>query len=325
MRRLTMRAAINEGLRQAMDEDERVFLLGEDVAGYGGIEAVTTGLLERFGPERVFDTPISESGFTGLAVGAAMVGRRPVIELQFTGVLTIALDHIANSAAKTRYASDGGYSAPLVVRTVNMSGGNVYTGQALEAWVAHVPGLKVVVPSTPADAKGLLMASIHDPDPVVFVEHTGIYDLEGPVEEEPYDIPLGVAAITRAGADVTVVTWLNMVPVVETAAVELASDGIDVEVIDARCLVPFDAEMVIRSVSKTGRLVVVHEAVERGGFGAEVAAVVAGSEAFSSLKAPIVRVGNPGVPVPHSAHLAPHVLPGVANVIAGIRRAVEGG
>jgi pyruvate dehydrogenase E1 component beta subunit len=324
MRQLTMRAAINEGLRQAMDEDETVFLLGEDVAGYGGIEAVTSGLLERFGPDRVFDTPISESGFTGLAVGAAMVGRRPVVELQFTGVISIALDHIANSAAKARYASDGGYSAPLVIRTVNMSGGNAYTGQALEAWVAHVPGLKVVAPSTPADAKGLIMASIHDPDPVVFVEHTGIYDLEGPVEEAPYDIPLGQAAITRSGKDGTVVSWLNMVPIVEEAATELASDGVDVEVIDARSLVPFDADTVINSVKKTGRLVVVHEAVERGGFGAEIAAVVAGSDAFSSLKSPIVRVGNPGVPVPHSAHLATHVLPGLANVVAGIKRAVEG-
>jgi len=319
MRQLTMRAAINEGLRQAMDEDETVFLLGEDVAGYGGIEAVTSGLLERFGPDRVFDTPISESGFTGLAVGAAMVGRRPVVELQFTGVISIA-----NSAAKARYASDGGYSAPLVIRTVNMSGGNAYTGQALEAWVAHVPALKVVAPSTPADAKGLIMASIHDPDPVVFVEHTGIYDLEGPVEEAPYDIPLGQAAITRSGKDGTVVSWLNMVPIVEEAATELASDGVDVEVIDARSLVPFDADTVINSVKKTGRLVVVHEAVERGGFGAEIAAVVAGSDAFSSLKSPIVRVGNPGVPVPHSAHLATHVQPGLANVVAGIKRAVEG-
>ncbi|MDP6824235.1 MAG: alpha-ketoacid dehydrogenase subunit beta [Dehalococcoidia bacterium] len=325
MRNLTMRAAINEALRQEMEADERVFIFGEDVAGYGGIENVTTGLRERFGPDRVFDTPISESGFTGLAVGAAMVGRRPVIELQFTGALTIALDQLANSAAKMRYASNGGYSAPLVVRTVNMSNGNVYTGQALEAWVAHVPGLKVVAPSTPADAKGLLIASIQDPDPVVFVEHTGLYNAEGPVAEEPVAIPLGQASVQRRGDDVTVVSWLNMVPVALEAAEELASEGIGIEVIDARTLVPFDLDTVLRSVRKTGRLVIVHEAVRRGGFGAEVSAMVAESDAFDRLKAPIIRVANPGVPVPHSAHLSPYVLPDKSDVIAGIRRVLESG
>jgi pyruvate dehydrogenase E1 component beta subunit len=193
-------------------------------------------------------------------------------------------------------------------------------GQALEAWFAHVPGLKVVVPSTPHDAKGLLIASIRDPDPVLFVEHTALYGLSGPVPEEPYTVPLGHASVRREGADVTVVTWLNMAPIVEQAAADLAADGVDVEVIDLRTLVPFDKETVVRSACKTGRVVVAHEAVRRAGFGAEVAATIMDSEAFRHLKAPVIRVANAGVPVPHSLELQKHVLPDKEDVIGGIRR-----
>ena len=323
MRTLQFRQALCEALHQEMQADDRVFVFGEDVAAYGGFEGVTRGLLDRFGPERVFDTPISESGFTGLAVGAALMGMRPVAEVQFTGLLTIAMDQIANSAAKARYVSHGALTAPMVVRTVSMSSGNVYVGQDLEAWVAHVPGLKVAVPSTPHDGKGLLVSAIRDPDPVVFVEHLSLYGTTGPVPEEPYAIPLGQAAVRREGSDATVVTWLNMAPVVEDAAEDLDRDGIGVEVIDLRTLVPFDKATVVRSVCKTGRLVVVHEAVRRGGFGAEVAATVADSEAFRHLKAPIVRVANIGVPVPHSEHLHKYVLPDKNGVIEAVRRVME--
>jgi pyruvate dehydrogenase E1 component beta subunit len=323
MRTLQVREALREALRQELEADPSVFVFGEDVAGYGGLDAVTAGLQKEFGPERVFDTPIAESGMAGLAVGAAMMGMRPVVEMQFTGLITVALDQIANSAAKARYVHQGGLTVPMVVRTINFGKGNVYVAQALEAWVAHVPGLKVVAPSTPADSKGLMIASIRDPDPVVFVEHVSLYGREGPVPEEPYTVPLGKASVTRQGSDVTVVTYLSNVPIAEEAADELAAESISVEVVDLRTLVPFDRETVLSSVSKTGRLVVAHEAVRRAGFGAEIVAVVTESEAFRDLKAPVVRVANEGVPVPHSHHLYPHVLPDKDDVIAGIRRALD--
>ncbi len=293
------------------------------MAGYGGLDAVTAGLQKEFGPERVFDTPIAESGMAGLAVGAAMMGMRPVVEMQFTGLITVALDQIANSAAKARYVHQGGLTVPIVVRTINFGKGNAYVAQALETWVTHVPGLKVVAPSNPADSKGLMIASIRDPDPVVFVEHVSLYGREGPVPEEPYTVPLGKASVTRQGSDVTVVTYLSNVPIAEEAADELADESISVEVVDLRTLVPFDRETVLSSVSKTGRLVVAHEAVRRAGFGAEIVAVVTESETFRDLKAPVVRVANEGVPVPHSHHLYPHVLPDKDDVIAGIRRALD--
>lgn len=323
MRTLKLNEALREALGQEMERDERVFVLGEDVAGYGGLAGVTEGLLERFGPERVWDTPISESGFAGLGVGAALMGMRPVVELQFTGLITVAMDQIVNSGAKARYVHDGALSAPVVFRTTHLSAGNVYMGQDVESWFTHVPGLKVVAPSTPYDGKGLLISSIRDSDPVVFIEHGALYETSGPVPEEPYAVPLGEASVRREGDDVTVVTWLNMVPVVVEAAEELSAGGTSVEVIDLRTLVPFDRDTVVGSVSRTGRLVVVHEAVRRSGFGAEVAATVAASEAFGSLKAPIERVGNPGVPVPHSVHLNERVLPGKDDVVSAVRRVME--
>ena len=323
MRTLTFSEASREALHQEMEADERVFVFGEDVASYGGLDGVTAGLLDRFGPERVFDTPISESGMAGLAVGAALMGMRPVVEIQFTGLITVAMDHIVNTAAKARYVHNGALGAPLVVRTVHWNPANAYMTQALEAWFTHVPGLKVVAPSTPYDCKGLLVSAIRDPDPVVFVEQRDLYETSGPVPEELYGVPMGQATVRREGSDVTVVTWMKMVPVVEQAAEELAKEGIGVEVIDPRTLVPFDRDAVVRSVSKTGRLVIVHEAVRRGGFGAEVAATVADSDAFRRLKAPIIRVANTGIPMPHSAHLQGHVLPTIEDVIEGIRRALE--
>ena len=319
MKTLTYGEAIREALFEEMASDDRVLVFGEDVAGYGGLDGVTQGLQEKFGTERVFDTPISESGFAGMAVGAALMGMRPVAEMQFSGLLTVPLDQIVNSAAKARYVHDGAMSCPLVIRSVTYPAGNAYMGQSLEAWVAHVPGLKVVTPSTPIDAKGLLLTSIRDPDPVVFFEHKSLYSNEGLVPEEAYSIPIGEASLARTGSDVTIVAWLNMVPAALDAAKELALEGIDLEVIDLRTLIPLDEEAITRSVSKTGRLVIAQEAVTRAGFGAEVIAVVANSDGVHHLKAPVERVGNPGVPIPHSDRLNNHIIPSKDDLIAGVR------
>jgi len=323
MRMLLGNQALGEALAQEMEGDERVFVLGEDIARHGGVYRVTEGLLARFGPTRVIDTPISESGIVGLAVGAALLGMRPVVEIQFTDLVTVAMDQIVNSAAKARYVHNGALHAPLVVRTVNLGTGNVYSSQALEAWFVHVPGLKVVTPSTPHDAKGLLISAIRDPDPVIFIEHKALYGMRGPVPEESYVIPFGRAEVRRQGSDVTLVAWLSMVAMMEEVADDLAADDVSVEVIDLRTLVPFDKDTVVNSVCKTGRLVIVHEAVRRGGMGAEITAAVVDSEAFGYLQAPIVRVANPGVPVPHSSALRKLALPGKDEVIAAIHRVLR--
>jgi pyruvate/2-oxoglutarate/acetoin dehydrogenase E1 component len=271
----------------------------------------------------VIDTPISESGIVGLAVGAALMGMRPVVEIQFTDLVTIAMDQIVNSAAKARYVHNGAMQAPLVVRTVNLGKGTVYSSQALEAWFVHVPGLKVVTPSNPYDAKGLLISAIRDPDPVIFIEHKSLYGMRGPVPEEPYAIPFGRAEVRRQGSDVTVIAWSAAVALVEEAAEDLAGEGVEVEVINLRTLIPFDKESVLNSVMKTGRLVLVQEAVRRGGVGAEIAAAVVEGDAFGYLQAPIVRVANPGVPVPHSAALHRFAFPHKDDVIAAVRRVMD--
>jgi len=323
MRTLRGNQALCEALTQEMAEDERVFVLGEDIARHGGVYRVTEGLLGRFGPTRVIDTPISESGIVGVAVGAALLGMRPVVEIQFTDLVTIAMDQIVNSAAKARYVNNGAMNAPLVVRMLNLGKGTVYSSQALEAWFVHVPGLKVVTPSNPYDAKGLLISAIRDPDPVIFIEHKSLYGMRGPVPEEPYAIPFGRAEVRRQGSDVTVVAWSAAVALVEEAAEDLAGEGVEVEVINLRTLIPFDKTCVLNSVKKTGRLVLVHEAVRRGGVGAEIAAAVVESDAFGYLQAPIVRVANPGVPVPHSPALHRFAFPHKDDVIAAVRRVAE--
>ena len=323
MRTLRYNQALNEALAQEMANDERLLVLGEDVARHGGMFRVTEGLLERFGPERVLDTPISESGIVGLSVGAALLGMRPVVEIQFTDLITIAMDQIVNSGAKARYVHNGALHVPMVVRTINLGKGTVYSSQAMEAWFTHVPGLKVVMPATPHDAKGLLISAIRDPDPVIFIEHRSLYNQQGPVPEETYTVPFGQAAVRREGEDVTIVAWSSMGVVAEAAADDLENEGVGAEVIDLRTLVPFDRKTVLQSVCKTGRLVIVHEAVRRGGFGAEIAAMVIDSDAFAYLQAPIVRVANPGVPVPHSDTLAERALPGKDDVLAAVRRVMQ--
>jgi pyruvate dehydrogenase E1 component beta subunit len=320
MRTLRFNEAVREALIQEMARDERVFVYGEDVAHHGGVFRVTRGLLERFGPERVFDTPIAESGIVGLGVGAALMGMRPVAEIQFTDLITVAMDQLVSSAAKAHFVTDGAMHVPLVVRTVNLGKGTVYSSQALEAWFTHVPGLKVVTPSNPHDAKGLLISAIEDPDPVLFFEHRDLYGVTGPVPEDRYALPLGQAEVCKEGSDVTIVAYSAMVGAAKEAAQALAGQGVDVEVIDLRTLVPFDGETVVGSVCKTGRLVIAHEAVQRTGFGAEVAATVADSQAFGYLLAPIVRVANPNVPVPYSKALHKYALPGQEEIVAAVQR-----
>lgn len=327
VRELTVSQAIREALAEEMRRDPSVFLLGEDIGVYGGAFGVTNGLLDEFGPDRVRDTPIAESVIVGCAVGAALLGMRPVVELQFSDFITNAMDAIVNQAAKIRYMFGGKARVPIVVRTPGGAGTGAAAqhSQSLEAWTAHVPGLKVVMPSDPAEAKGLLKAAIRDDNPVIFYEHKLLYKVKGPVPEGDYTIPLGQARIVREGRDVTVIATSFQVQRALAAAEALSREGIEVEIVDPRTLLPLDRETIIRSVIKTGRVVITHEAVEHGGFGGEIAAVIAGSEAFYYLDAPIVRVCGRPAPVPCSPVLESRALPQVDDIIAGIRRVLPGG
>ena len=324
MRELHYNQALREALHEEMVRDPRVFVMGEDIGVYGGVFKVTDGFLAEFGPQRVRETPISEAGFVGAAVGAAMTGKRPVVEIMFADFVFVAADSIFNQAAKMRYMSGGRVEVPLVIRTQQGGGrGNgAQHSQSLEALFAHVPGLKVVLPSTPHDAKGLLKAAIRDQNPVVFIEHKLLYNTRGPVPEADYLIPLGQAEIKRAGHDVTLVTYSRTTLFALDAAEQLADEGISVEVIDLRTIIPLDRQTILESVRKTGRLVVVHEAHRFCGVGAEIVALVQ-EEAFDYLDAPIVRVAAKDVPIPVSPALEPHVLPQTDDIIAGVRRAVD--
>ncbi|MHA6848743.1 alpha-ketoacid dehydrogenase subunit beta [Ralstonia syzygii] len=315
--------AINEALRDAMQDDSSVVLLGEDIAAAGGSFKVTRGLLEAFGPERVRDTPISEATIASMCVGAAMTGLKPVAEIMFMDFVTLAMDALVNQAAKARFMFGGRSSVPMVLRTPH--GGGLSAGpqhsQCLEAWFAHVPGLKVVCPSTSADAYGLLRASINDPDPVIFIEHKALYGTKGMVDTET-PIPIGRARVARPGRDVTIVTYGGTVAVSLAAAEAMASEGIDVEVIDLRTLQPWDRETVFASVAKTHRAVVVHEAVQAFGVGAEIAACIADT-AFDDLDAPVQRVGAPFMPVPFAKSLESGYVVDASKVCHALRRAVE--
>ena len=321
MTETTYLTAITATLAESMRADERVLVLGEDVAE-GGPWGATAGLVEEFGPERVRNTPISEAAICGIAIGAAQSGLKPVVEIMFIDFLTLALDQLVNQAAKAHFMSGGQLEVPLVLRTQGGAGqrGGAQHSQSLEAWVTHVPGLKVAMPSTAADAAGLLAAAIADPNPVVLVENKTLYfrreDLEGREE-----VPLGRARVARPGSDVTVVALSRLVPEALAAAEELAAEGIEAEVIDPRTLVPLDLETIVESVSKTHRLVVAHEAVRHGGFGAELAAQVQ-EAAFDELDGPIERVGAPFAPVPFSPPLEDAYLPGREEVAAAVRAAV---
>jgi len=323
MRKLTMRAAINEALRQEMRRDPNVYVIGEDVGVFGGCFGVTAGLIDEFGPKRVIDTPITESAIIGNALGAAATGLRPVAEIMFMDFVGVTMDQIYNQAAKMRYMFGGKAKIPMVIRTACGAGGSAAAqhSQSLEAWFMHVPGLKVVAPSTAYDAKGLLISSIRDDNPVIFVEHKFIYDLEGEVPEDIYTIPLGKADVKRQGSDVTVIATMAMVHKALEAAEELSKEGISVEVIDPRTLQPLDGETIIESVKKTHKVVIVHEAVKFAGPGAEIAAMIA-EEAFDYLDAPIKRVAAPFTPVPFSPVLEQAYIPSREKIIAAVKEAV---
>ena len=311
--------AINAALAEAMRADDRVFVLGEDVAE-GGPYTATAGLAEAFGTERVRNTPISEAAITGVAIGAAQSGLRPVLEIMFIDFITLALDQLVNAAAKAHFMSGGQLSVPLVLRTQGGAGEGygAQHSQSLEAWLTHVPGLKVVMPSRAVDAAGLLASAIADPDPVVFIENKTLYFRREEVPEHVDPVPIGRAATLREGGDVTIVALSRMVHEALAAADDLARDGIEAEVIDPRTLVPLDLAAIVDSVQRTSRLVVAHEAVRHGGVGAEIAAAVQ-ELAFDDLDAPIARVGAPFQPIPLSPPLENAYLPGAGDIAAAAR------
>ena len=326
VRELTYSQAIQEAMAIALESDPRVFLMGEDIGVYGGAFQVTGDLVERFGSDRVIDMPISELGGAGLAVGAAMTGMRPIFEFQFSDFATLAMEQIVNQAAKMRFMLGGEVSVPLVMRFPAGSGTGAAAqhSQSLEAWLAHVPGLKVIQPATPHDAKGLLLAAVQDPDPVMIFEHKLLYKVKGPVPEGHYTVPIGKAEIRRMGRDATIVATSIMVQKSLEAAEILQSEGIDVEIVDLRTIRPIDRETVINSVKKTTRLLCVYEAVKTLGIGAEISAMVAESEAFDYLDAPIMRLGGADSPIPYNPELEKAVVPQVPDIVAGIRNLVQG-
>jgi pyruvate dehydrogenase E1 component beta subunit len=326
-REITYAEAVREALAQAMEADERVFLLGEDIGVYGGAFGVTGDLYHRFGPERVIDTPISELGIAGTAVGAALTGMRPVLEFQFSDFVTLAMEQIVNQAAKIRFMFGGKATVPMVIRMPGGSGTGAAAqhSQSLEAWFAHVPGLKVVQPATPYDAKGLLLAAIDDPNPVLIFEHKLLYKTKGIVPAEPYRVPLGSAVVRHLGSAVTVVATSIMVTRALAAADALAGEGIDVEVVDLRSLRPIDKPTLIESVQKTGRLLVVYEGVQTLGIGAEISAIIAESEAFDFLDAPIRRLGGRDTPLPYNPILEKAAVPQTDDIAAVLRALVAGG
>lgn len=325
MREITFKEAVREALREEMSRDDRVFLIGEDLGVYGGAFGVTLGLAEEFGPKRIKDTPISEAVIAGAAAGAAVMGMRPVAEIMFSDFTTIAMDQLVNQAAKMRYMFGGKVTVPMVLRTPLGSGTGAAAqhSQSPENWFVHVPGLKVAMPSTPYDAKGLLKAAIRDDNPVVFFEHKILYRMKGPVPQEDYVVPLGQAEVKREGQDVTVIATGLMVHRALEAAGLLAKEGIDAEVVDPRTLAPLDEETLVNSVKKTGRVVIVHEAVKRGGFGGELAGVIADSEAFDYLDAPIKRVAGLNIPIPYNLELEKLAIPRVESIVEAVREVLR--
>ena len=325
VRTVSYAEAIREALAQAMEADPRVFLFGEDVGVYGGAFGVSGDLFHRFGAERVIDTPISELGLAGAAVGAALTGMRPVLEIQFSDFATLAMEQLVNQAAKIRFMFGGKASVPMVVRLPAGSGTGAAAqhSQSLEAWFAHVPGLKVVQPSTPHDAKGLLLAAIDDPNPVLVFEHKLLYRTKGDVPAAPYRVVIGAAAVRREGRDVTIVGSSIMALRAAAAAERLAQEGIDAEVIDLRSLRPLDTRTILASVAKTRRLAIVYEGVKTMGIGAEIAACVAGHDVVRRLEAPILRLGGAETPIPYNPVLEKAAVPQEADIVTAVRTLVK--
>jgi len=325
VKELTVRDALREALREEMKRDKTVFLLGEDIGRYwGGAFGVTKGLAEEFGDERVRDTPISESAIIGVGVGAAITGMRPVAEIMFGDLSALAMDQICNQAAKIRYMFGGQVTAPLVIRTPFGAGVNIasHHSQSLEAWFMHTPGLYVAVPSTPYDAKGLLKTAIRGDNPVFFVEHKLLYPVKGMIPEEDYTVPFGVADVKREGADVTIFATLYMVHKALAAAEKLSKEGISAEVVDPRTLSPLDKSTIVKSVKKTGRIIIVTEDCKTGGVSAEIAAIVA-EEALDYLDAPIKRVAEPDTPIPFSPPLEQFVIPDEKSIMKAVKETIH--
>lgn len=322
MREISYVEALREGLDQAMSADERIFLIGEDIGIYGGAFGMSAGLLDKYGDQRIIDTPISEAGIAGACIGAALTGMRPVGEIQFMDFVTLTMEQMVLQAAKVRFMFGGKASVPMVLRMPGGAGTGAAAqhSESLENWFVHVPGLKVVMPSSPVDAKGLLMAAIDDDNPVIFIEHKLLYKTKGRVPEEPYRIALGKSNVVQEGSDVTIVATSAMVPRSLEAAAILAEEEISVEIIDPRTLRPLDDAPIIESVKKTGRALIVHEAVEMGGFGGEVVARIASSEAFAYLEAPIRRLAGKDIPIPYNRELERATIPQVENIVEEVRK-----
>ena len=321
MPEMVIREAIARGLREALDGDENVVLMGEDIGAYSGAYAVTRGFFEQYGPERIRDTPISESVIVGCAVGAAMDGLRPIVEVMTINFMLLAMDQVVNHAAKLRYMSNGQLGVPIVIRTVTGGGGQLGAthSQSFEGWFASVPGLKVVVPSDPYDALGLLRTAIADENPVIYAEHSLLYGLKGEVPDEEYTVPFGQAKVKRPGSDVTIVAYSRMVHTALEAAQTLSAGGVEAEVIDLRTLRPLDMETVIESVKKTSRAMVVEESWKTGGFAAELASAIQ-EEAFDFLDGPVGRVGGVEVPTPYAGKLEAAALPDAERVTDAIKK-----
>ena len=326
VRELSYSQAIQEAMAIALETDPRVFVMGEDVGVYGGAFQVTGDLVERFGPDRVIDMPISELGGAGVAVGAAVTGMRPIFEFQFSDFATLAMEQIVNQAAKMRFMLGGEVSVPVVMRFPAGSGTGAAAqhSQSLEAWLAHVPGLKVIQPATPYDAKGMLLAALEDPDPVMIFEHKLLYKMKGEVPAGYYTVDIGKAEVRKQGTDATIVATSIMVHKALEAAATLMQEGIDVEVIDLRTIRPIDRETVINSVKKTSRLLCVYEAVKTLGIGAEISAMIAESDAFGYLDAPIMRLGGYESPIPYNPDLEKASVPQVPDIVAGIKFLMQG-
>ena len=326
MRVITYKEAIREAIREKMIEDERVFIIGEDIGVYGGAFGVTMGLIDEFGPKRVVDAPMSEASFTGLAIGASILGLRPIVEIMFADFLTFTADQIINQAAKLRFMTGGQVKKiPLVVRSPQGSGTGAASqhSQNTEAWFFNIPGLKIVVPSNPYDAKGLLKSSIEDNNPVIFLEHKLLYSLKGEVPEEDYRVPLSKTKIVKEGSDITVVSTSIMVQRAIQASEILEREGISVEVIDPRTIKPMDMEPIIESVKKTHRLLVVYEGCLTGGIGGEIVSRIVESPAFLYLDAPIMRIGGKDIPIPYNRNLEKLSVPQVEDIVKKAREIVS--
>ena len=325
VREIRYSEAVREAMVQEMERDETVFLIGEDIGAYGGAFQVTHGMLEQFGSERIIDTPITELGIAGAATGAALVGMRPIAEIMFMDFVPLASEQLVNQAAKMRFMFGGKATVPLVLRAPIGSGTGAAAqhSQSLENWFVHIPGLKVVMPSTPYDAKGLLIASIRDDNPVIFLEHKLLYKDQGNVPNRPYTIPLGSADVKRKGTDLTIIATSVMVKRALEAAEKLVELGIEAEVIDPRTLKPLDTETIIQSVINTGRALIVHEAVQTGGFGGELSATIVESEAFGYLEAPVVRLAGREIPIPYNRTLEHHSVPQVEDIVEKARDLVQ--